>query len=87
MKRHLLKHIRLIMAKTIPACRAQGDSVSLVTGGRHPKLVLEGHGSRRTKSLCSTPHCCDAAVNLSLRDIRRILAEMAAPSPARRSMP
>lgn len=76
MKRHLQKHIRLILAEAIPACRARGVLIELVTGGRHPKLVLARDGRRRTKQLCSTPSCVDAAVNLAVRDIKRILAEM-----------
>jgi hypothetical protein len=86
MKRHLLKHVRLILAEARIACRAQGVSCYLEVGGRRPKLVLERDGRRRIKPLCSTPHCVDAAINLARQDLKRLLADFASPSPTQRSM-
>ncbi len=83
MSGRLAKHIRLIFAAARRDCAAQGATCALVTGGRHPKLVVERGGRRVSKPLCCTPRSVEAAVNLSRQDIRRILMELAAPPPRR----
>lgn len=82
----LLKHIRVILADAERYCRAQGATCELVTGGRHPKLVIARGGRRLVKQICSTPHSTEAAINLARQDVRRALAKLAAPPPDRRRL-
>lgn len=83
MSARLAKHIRLILVAARRDCAAQGATCALVTGGRHPKLVLERGGRRLVKPICSTPRSVEAAVNLARHDIRRLLTELASPQPQR----
>lgn len=80
MSGRLLKHVRSILGEARRAAGECGITVTFVekAGGKHPKLVFEGHGQRRVKPLHNSPRDADNARKMGMADIRRILREMAA---------
>jgi hypothetical protein len=72
---HLRKHVRAILAEAIAAAEPVGVSVRLEDGGRHPKLVLEGNGTKRIRPIAANDG--DDAIRWARRDVRRLLEEMA----------
>jgi len=69
---------RKILAEAQEIAAPHGIEIFLEIGGRHPKLILVGNGTRRIEPLPSSPRNPDDAIVSTRQDIRRLCREICA---------